>query len=164
MAFDKVYKKHALITVLGIATLAFLILVQIVSAASDQTGHDLTGVWKCDDGGTYYLSQTNNVLCWYGEKDPISPAFSNVAQGTIDGSIINLQWADVPKGTTLNSGILTLNIVSNDELQATKKTGNFGGSLWTRSGTTPTQAETPAPTPNPTPVETPTFVVLGDGR
>ena len=65
----------------------------------------------------------------------------------------------VPKGDSLPNGkqsigILTLNIVSNDELQAIKKTSGFGGSHWTRAGTTsdvtstPTESPTESPTSN----------------
>jgi hypothetical protein len=43
-----------------------------------------------------------------------------------------MQWADVPKGKIMQSGTLTLNIVSNYHLQAIQKTGGFGDSLWTR--------------------------------
>ena len=93
---------------------------------------DLTGVWNCDNGGKYYLRQLGNSLWWYGERDPNSPAWSNVAYGTISGNTLNLRWADVPKGSIMQNGILTLNVVSNNELQAIQKTGGFAGSSWTK--------------------------------
>ncbi len=92
----------------------------------------LTGVWNCDDGGKYYLRQIGSTLCWYGEENPSGPTWSNVAHGTINSNIINLEWVDVPKGNIMQSGILTLNIVSNNQLKATQKTGGFGGSVWSR--------------------------------
>jgi hypothetical protein len=93
---------------------------------------DLTGVWSCDDGGTYYLHQLGNTLWWLGENDPNSPGFANVARGTINGNIITLNWADVPKGASLNSGYLTLSITSNNMLQKETYSGGFSGSVWTR--------------------------------
>ena len=61
----------------------------------------LTGVWNCDDGGKYYLRQTDSTLCWYGEQNPSGPTWSNVAHGTINSNIINLEWVDVPKGNIM---------------------------------------------------------------
>lgn len=172
MQFAKINRKERLIIVLGISTIVFLMSVNMVGTVSGSTNYDLTGVWNCDDGGIYYLHQTGNHLGWYGEQAPNNPVFSNVVQGTISSNTINLQWVDVPKGATLNNGVLILNIVSNNELQATEKTGGFSGSHWTRSGMTPvpvgspvdTSVPTTNPTPNTTPVETPTFVILGGSR
>ena len=159
MTCNKTFRGHARIKVLGITTLALLILVQIVSAAPDQTKHDLTGVWNCDDTGTYYLKQIDNDLYWYGESDPVTPSWSNVAHGTISGNTLNLEWEDVPKGNIMQNGILALNIVSNDELKLTQMTGGFGGSHWTRSGTTP--SSTPVATPISTPEGTTTPPQVG---
>ncbi len=93
---------------------------------------DLTGVWNCDDGGKYYIRQLGNKIWWYGESNPNSPGWSNVMYGTLSGSSINGNWADVPKGGSLNNGIMKLNVESNNRLTATQKTGGFGGSVWTR--------------------------------
>ena len=60
---------------------------------------DLTGVWKSGIGGTYYIQQIGDTIWWYGEAKDTNPSWSTVATGTIDGSTINLNWADVPKGT-----------------------------------------------------------------
>ena len=104
-----------------------------ITPATPLTGvWDLTGVWNCDDGGKYYLRQLGNTLWWYGERDPNDPSWSNVAKGYISGNSIHLEWADVPKGDYLLNGTLTLHIVSDNELQATEKTGIFGGSIWVR--------------------------------
>ena len=65
-------------------------------------------------------------------ETPIALPWSNVAYGTISGNTLNLNWADVPKGSIMQNGILTLNVVSNNKLQAIQKTGGFGGSIWTR--------------------------------
>jgi hypothetical protein len=95
-------------------------------------GGDLTGVWSCDDGGKYYIRQLGNKIWWYGESNPNSPGWSNVMYGTISGNTIDGNWADVPKGGTLNNGMMKLKIESNNKLSAIQKTGGFGGSVWTR--------------------------------
>ncbi|NTW84017.1 MAG: hypothetical protein HGB36_11735 [Chlorobiaceae bacterium] len=93
---------------------------------------DLTGAWSCNDGGKYYIHQIGKEVFWYGENSATSPAWSNVATGTIDGNFIILRWADVPKGSIMSGGILELTLVSPNKFQATVKTGGFGGSVWSR--------------------------------
>jgi hypothetical protein len=93
---------------------------------------DLTGVWNCDDGGKYYVRQLGSAIWWYGENDAKNPSWSNVLRGTIGGNMINAEWSDVPKGSVMSNGKLVLQIVSNNRLMATSKTGGFGGSVWTR--------------------------------
>ena len=93
---------------------------------------DLTGTWNCDDGGRYYLRQFGTTVWWYGERDPNAPDWSNVMRGTISGNTINADWTDVPKGSVMQYGTLTLNIESNNRITAVSKTGGFAGSVWTR--------------------------------
>jgi hypothetical protein len=97
-----------------------------------ETVTDLSGVWNCDDSGIYYLRQLGNTLWWYGESDPTNPSWSNVARGTISGNTIQMDWADVPKGSIMQSGTLNLNLLSSNEIQAMQKTGGFAGSRWNR--------------------------------
>lgn len=115
------------------------------SITGANTNIDLTGVWSCNDGGTYYLRQIGNVLWWDG--DGSSETFSNVAHGSIDGKTISLEYADVPEGRASGYGNLVLNIISNDQLEAQEKPENFGGSRWVRSSNKPqTPANPPANT------------------
>jgi len=93
---------------------------------------DLTGTWSCNDGGKYYVRQIGKEVFWFGEKSVTNPVWSNVATGTIDGNYIILRWADVTKGTDRGEGILELTLINANRLQATAKTSNFGGSIWTR--------------------------------
>jgi len=114
------------------------------------TNVDLTGVWSCNDGGTYYLKQIDSVLWWDG--DGSTETFSNVAYGTIDGNTITLEYADVPEGRASGYGNLVLNIISNDELEAREKPESYGGSHWVRSSNKP---QTPANPPVNPPVNQP---------
>lgn len=98
------------------------------------TSIDVTGKWKANDGGTYYLRRVGNQVWWYGEFTPTSPPWSNVFLGTIvNGNQISGNWADVPKGNILGSGGIVLRIESNNRIVRISNTGNgFGGTVWTR--------------------------------
>ncbi|TAN44633.1 MAG: hypothetical protein EPN22_05985 [Nitrospirae bacterium] len=100
--------------------------------AAQETYYNLTGVWRSDDGGLYYIRQIGNKVWWFGESSANSPAWSNAAYGEIIGNELRLQWADVPKGYNMNSGSLVLNIISNGRLTAREKIGGFGGSDWVK--------------------------------
>jgi hypothetical protein len=93
---------------------------------------DLTGVWSCNDGGSYYVRQLGDEVWWYGEASPDSPGWTNVANGKLHGNMLRLRWADVPKGGIMNNGTLILEILGGGRMVAVKKTGGFGGSEWTR--------------------------------
>ncbi len=111
------------------------------------TSIDLTGVWNCDDGGMYYISQFGTTVWWYGEKDPNTPDWSNVMRGTISGNTIKADWTDVPKGSVMQHGMLMLQIQSNNQIVAVSKTGGFSGSVWTREIASGQVAATPMPLP-----------------
>jgi hypothetical protein len=95
----------------------------------------LTGVWEADDDGIYYLRQTGDGRVWWFGTDvgrSTGNTFSNVAVGRIDGDIIHLEWVDVPYGTWLNRGDLTLQVSADGQtLTKVEATGGFGGSIWT---------------------------------
>ena len=118
--------------------LSFTLIAQAAAATAqfDPTASyafDLTGRWTCNDGGTYYLRQLGNEVFWYGEYSPINPGWSNVARGKILNSTLFLEWADVPKGSNMGTGLLMLKIVSNNRLERVDLSGGgFGGSIWSR--------------------------------
>ncbi len=93
---------------------------------------DLTGVWQCSDGGTYYIRQLGLTVWWYGEASAKAPDWSNVAHGKIKGNIIELEWSDVAKGAADSKGALTHKIASENRLALVKETGGFLGSEWSR--------------------------------
>jgi hypothetical protein len=104
---------------------------------------DLTGAWRGDDGGIYYLRQLGNDLWWSGMSGRVgSPSdlgrdWNNVAKGTINADLtIDLDWADVPRGGILGHGTLHWKIIDdgtgNIVLKKMAETGTgFGGSRFT---------------------------------
>jgi hypothetical protein len=98
---------------------------------------NLTGIYDCNDGGTYYLRQVGNTLWWYGENDEVT--FSNVYRGVINQSANTIRgvWVDVPNGSTTSTGRLNLLGSTNGTITLTRTfaTGGFGGSSWTRVAT-----------------------------
>ena len=93
---------------------------------------DLTGAWESDSGGSYYIRQLQNDVWWYGEASATEPGWSNVAYGTLKGNVLKLKWSDVPKGSVMSNGNLTLELTADGKLVAKKKTGGFGDSEWTK--------------------------------
>lgn len=75
-------------------------------------GIDLTGVYMGKPDGVYYLRQMGNSVYWYGEQKSQSypPFWSNVGIGTLNGNQLTVNWADIPKGATMNSGTAVLEV------------------------------------------------------
>lgn len=101
----------------------------------------LTGSWRANDGGVYYLRQAGGCLWWFGthltELKPAGgqPGWANVAVGHIVGDDIYLEWSDVPLGTTQGRGTLTLRVAEGgDRIVKIDQpvNGDFGGSFWDR--------------------------------
>jgi M6 family metalloprotease-like protein len=74
---------------------------------------DLTGIWKADDEGTYYLRQVGNTVYWLGMSHDNGGSFTNVFRGTIiatpSGGIgLAGEWADLPLGRGVEGGTLRL--------------------------------------------------------
>ena len=101
----------------------------------------LTGEWKGDDGGLYYLRQIGNDLWWAGFSTDTMEwapylhnglAFTNVFHGTIEAGTATGDWVDVPRGRILQNGTLTLS-VSNNLISRQSATGGFGATRWTRT-------------------------------
>jgi hypothetical protein len=93
----------------------------------------LTGIWSCNDGGTYYIKTDGNEIYWVGESGDNGKSWTNLFVGKIDGMRINGKWHDFPKGKNRLNGILSLQ-VSTDQLSLTylNGTGGFSGRSWTK--------------------------------
>jgi hypothetical protein len=113
-----------------------------VDKAFDATKLELTGPWAGDDDGIYYLRQVDSFLWWNGMSGRAgSPSglgrdFNNVARGEIKGLVIDVAWADVPRGGILGNGTLNLKIekdgAANVRIVKVSETGTgFGNTLWT---------------------------------
>ncbi|RQW78688.1 MAG: hypothetical protein EHM14_11220 [Methanothrix sp.] len=116
--------------ILAIGVLALLLI------PLNALGANLTGVWGSDDNGTYYIRQIDNQIVWFAERSPANQYWANVAYGTISGDTITLTWADVPKGNSLNNGVLVLkydDTPGRESLYAIDKNPvSYGGSTWYR--------------------------------
>lgn len=127
------------ISILILTILSFVLFTGSSKAQDDATKvaqnvtYNIEGVFGCDWNGKYYIRQIGNEIFWYGEGDKLSPEWSNVAHGTINGNILNLTWADVPKGSIMQKGTLVIQINSNDNFIKLSMDGdNFGSTEWTR--------------------------------
>jgi hypothetical protein len=101
---------------------------------------DLTGVWAADDGGRYYVHQDGSTVWWagfsndYGLQNGLT--FCNVFSGVLKSNEVSGQWADVPRGATMNFGTLSLIAEFNADdspstMTAIDQTGGFSGTTWT---------------------------------
>lgn len=109
---------------------------------------DVTGTYRADDGGIYYVQQSSSgsQVWWAGMSldsgmtaDKVwhrGLEFTNVFRGTISGNSITGEWADVARGSILQSGTLTLTIGGTTgaaQLTKTSATGGFGASTWNQT-------------------------------
>jgi hypothetical protein len=103
---------------------------------------DLTGVWHCDDGGTYYIRHldpgTVDLLYWYGESPLTTPPWPNIGTGAFYGSWFMINWKNIPydlNQSEMLGGVLIFDVISNEnKLTTNEKNGAaFPGSNWWRS-------------------------------
>jgi hypothetical protein len=98
---------------------------------------NLTGIWSCDDGGTYYVRQVGGIVWWLGKSEDDGRSWTNVFKGTIRGDIVSGAWGDVPQGSIMGSGALTLKLHFQDGrvvgMEKVRQVGDgFGGARWNR--------------------------------
>lgn len=120
---------------------------------------ELTGAWAGNDSGTYYIRQIGDCVWWFGtEVRAIEPGatgqrgFANVASGRIVGTQVDLEWADVPLGNTVNGGGLTFIYDEvRGELTLVEQRGGipFGGTVLTRIDPTVRPTLSPSPSASP---------------
>jgi hypothetical protein len=93
----------------------------------------LTGEWKANDGGTYWIRQVGNQVWWVGTSSDGGRTFTNTFRGTRDGAEITGEFADVPRGQILGSGQLNLRLIlgSTGSIRGIEKlSGPFGAARW----------------------------------
>lgn len=116
--------------------IAFLVLIfPMMSHALCVSPTSLNGVWKANDGGTYYMSQRGNTVWWVGMSSDNGKTWTNVYKGQRQGNYVYGQWADVPRGKILSGGTLNLYIDATPQgyirgVSRAYVTGGFGGSSW----------------------------------
>lgn len=91
---------------------------------------DLTGVYSCNDGGTYYIRTEGSDIFWFGQGD----GWTNVFHGTYKGqNLYEGKWADVPMGTNRGAGSLRIRRAPNPKtLLRESASGGFAGTEWTK--------------------------------
>ena len=127
---------------------------------------DLSGVWHCNDVGTYYIRQVDSQVWWLGLSRDQGRTFANVFQGTIDpgGTVISGDWADIPVGIngTRSNGGLRLRLDGSGPLSTTfavaDQTGGFGGTAWYKLFDRPFGFVLPGAAAGPNPVRQSRFV------
>jgi len=102
----------------------------ISSQAPAPRDASLTGIWRSDHNGTYFIRQVDNTVWWYAESSDNGKQWAHVFHGTKTGNRIRGTWADVPKGLLNNSGALELELEASGRL--VRRTGEFGDTSWTR--------------------------------
>jgi hypothetical protein len=102
---------------------------------------DLTGVWYCNDGATYYIRQlvpgSDGHLFWYGESISANPQWSNVGTGTfLSDKFFTIWWKDLLEGNNLSEmpgGVLSMEVSNESKLISDENMGgSFRGSSWWR--------------------------------
>jgi hypothetical protein len=125
--------RRSLIKLYISAVLPVLIMYGLASTVKHvEAAPDLTGVFSCNDGGTYYVRQVGNIVWWVGVSSDQGASWTNVYKGTISGSAVFGTWSDVPAGGAQGWGIMNLVIHSPYSFDSSYKTGGFGGSHWSR--------------------------------
>ena len=136
-------------------------LAAIACATDDPTGiGELTGAWSGSAGGVYYIRQVGDCLWWFGtELEDIEsgqtgqPGFANVASGRVYGLRVEVEYADLPAGTTLGGGGLTwVYDRPNSQLVLTEQRGAwipFGDSVLTRIEPNASPDAIPSASPSP---------------
>lgn len=120
---------------------------------------ELTGAWAGNDSGVYYIRQVGDCVWWFGtEVTEIERGvtdqrgFANVASGRIVGNQVDLEWADVPLGDTVNGGGLTfIYDAGRGELTLLEQRGgiSFGGTVLTRIDPTASPTASPSLSASP---------------
>jgi hypothetical protein len=94
----------------------------------------LTGIWKSQDQGTYYVRQVGDNVMWIGMSANDGRSWTNAFAGKIAGDTISGTWVDVPRGGVKGLGTLALKVSQVGPKIVMQKIGStgsgFGGSSW----------------------------------
>jgi hypothetical protein len=91
----------------------------------------LTGYWRGNDQGDYYIRQIGNEVVWVGlDSTTAGAGWTHMFRGYRNGNVINGAWRDV-RG---NTGMGTMSLaVTGMTMVRTNATGSgFGGTRWVK--------------------------------
>lgn len=114
------------------AFLIFALATTLISSANtDDWEKKLSGIWSCDDRGTYYIRLVGRDVYWLGESADGGKSWTNIFFGKLVGRKIKGVWSDLPKGRAKGRGEMELKL-SQDGLAFETVAGgeNFGGKSW----------------------------------
>ncbi|TPN85904.1 M12 family metallopeptidase [Aquimarina algicola] len=92
---------------------------------------NMSGYYRANDGGHYYIRHIGTDVYWFGEH--ASGNWANIFKGKLDGNKITGQFYDVPKGRIQGSGTLKLTVNYNSTRITKTEGANFGGSVWNKT-------------------------------
>ena len=86
------------------------------------------------------IKQCGGTLWWAGlSNNGAGTGFMNVFKGMIPllppglvGKTIVGDWCYVPRGTIMSCGLVSIKVISSNQLQKVSATGGFDGSVWIR--------------------------------
>lgn len=90
---------------------------------------DMTGIWRGNDGGVYYIRHDDPHVWWAGFSDNgrgqhWTHVFHGMRMFDETGSeVISGNWADVPRGTNRGSGILGFSVRLGDLVKTYQSSG-----------------------------------------
>lgn len=93
----------------------------------------VSGTWRCDDGGTYVLTQSGSSLTWEATSPDNGATWAHTFTGEINNNgAIKGSFKDHPSGIIHQSGRLDFKIISNDRIERTYAEVPFGCSVLVR--------------------------------
>jgi len=91
----------------------------------------LTGYWRGNDQGDYYIRQIGTDVWWVGlDATTAGKGWTHAFRGTRVGNTIRGSWADV-RGN-VGSGSMILAVSGRTMVRTFSSNPNFGGSKWSK--------------------------------
>ena len=136
---NSITKKHWLGTVVTVLCLVVISLLAVAEFRhSSAATVDLSGAWRCNDNGNYYIKQVGNDVWWLGRGADFANVYRGkmTVRGALGSSVFVIgEWADVPAPGTLTraNGQLDLKVISATQFTIVGQTGGFGGTSCNRA-------------------------------
>ncbi|MDT5157813.1 MAG: hypothetical protein QOH51_2170 [Acidobacteriota bacterium] len=100
--------------------------------SNEDSRFSLSGTWKCDDGGTYVLTQSGSSLTWEATSPDEGKTWDHTFTGEIEDNEIQGSFKDHPPGIVNNHGRLTFKVISNNRLERTFTEAPYGCTVLVR--------------------------------